>query len=92
MTDHPTPGRAICTICGADVPHYYAGSSGACFDCRLAAHIPPWYAAAERYAYDPAVGHANATRRPSTGMDWLDQSPTRICDALAMCPRKPKGR
>jgi len=90
MTDQPAPGRAICCACGADVPAIYVGSSGACFDCQVAAHIPPWYATAERYVFDPAVGHENATRTPSTGLDWLDQSPTRICDALVACRLKPK--
>jgi len=74
-----------CTICGAMVPAIYVGSSGACYECRLASFIPPWYKKAERYEYDPAWGHSNATRKPATGVDWLDEGHVRICDALLMC-------
>jgi hypothetical protein len=71
-----------CPICGSVVPSIYVGSSGACVECRLAGFIPAWYQKAEKYEYVEQYGHANATRKPPTGIEWLDQGRVRICDAL----------
>ena len=80
-----------CPMCNALVPEIYLGSGGACFDCRLASFVPPWYPKAEKYVYVEAYGHSNATRKPAMGIEWLDAGRIRICDAM-MCARKPQRR
>ena len=83
-------GNPRCRVCNQQYPAIYLGSSGVCCECRWAAYLPSWYKKAEKYMYDPIWGHKNATRRPATGVSFLDESHIRVCDALEACPQKPQ--
>ena len=58
-----------CTVCGGGVE---GGVQTTCYGCHLDSLIPGWYCGAEGYEYIPAYGHANATRKPMTGLAILD--------------------
>jgi hypothetical protein len=49
--------------------------------------VPAAYEGREQYAYDPAVGHRNATAHPPTGVPVLDQTPQRIRDVAETAGR-----
>lgn len=48
-----------------------------CLECFIIAHIPRDYERRERYEHD------NATRRPLTGVEWLDGGVCRMYGAPA---------
>ena len=77
---------AECASCRQEYPAYYL-AGGLCDGCRWDTWIPGDYSARERYEYDPAWGHANRTRRPATGIDFLDSGPS-VFDALRMANYK----
>ena len=84
-------GNPRCRVCNQQYPAIYLGSSGVCCECRWAAYLPSWYKRAEKYEFVEQFGHANATRTPRTGIDWLDESHLRVCDLLMMGTKKPQA-
>ena len=79
-----------CKRCGETIPAYYC-SRGLCDDCKWDTWIPPGHQRREEYKFDPAWGHANATRRPRLGTDFLDHRQLMPSDVLPMCLHRPKG-
>ncbi len=77
MTKPPPSDGPCCIVCGIPTPPLYL-TAGHCETCRLATWLPDDYQKQERYQYDPAEGHANATRRPSAGVALLNGHPPRI--------------
>ena len=61
----------------------YLRGDGLCEECYLASLLPPWYKAAEKYL------NGNATRKPNTGVPWLDTSTPSLRE-MAICRKKPK--
>jgi hypothetical protein len=81
-----------CPVCGQDTKgRTYTGPAGhtvvirrrrmdaatVCLECFIAAHLPPGYERRERYVQN------NATRRPATGVAWLDEGLRRVRSAPA---------
>ena len=79
---------AKCTQCGNSVPAYYI-SGGLCDGCKWDTWIPPGYQKKEKCEMDPGWGHANATRRPLLGVEFLDHH-NHVWETIAACRRKPK--
>ena len=74
---------ARCRLCGDKIAgvHDPANPPAICEGCHLDAMLPRDYEEREDYAYDPAFGHSNARRSPSTGVRVLDDRPGRIADS-----------
>lgn len=79
MSLSPFQPPMTCPRCGRRGPAFYF-ASGVCDDCRWDAWIPRDYAAREKYVYDPAWKHANATRRPPLGVAFLDARASIRCE------------
>ena len=80
-----------CACCHSPVPAYYLTIQGLCDDCKWVTWIPKGYARRECYENDPLWGHENATRRPPTGVEFLDRRRKLVSDAVPMCRRKPRA-
>jgi len=88
-------GLSLCRNCWARVPeHYMVGV--VCYGCHLDGYIPEGYERSEAYRPDPLWGHANATRHPPLGVEFLDDRGGRRDGEALMPTRRPnrlgKGR
>ena len=61
-----------------------------CDACQCDSWIPDLRAfqVAECYRFDATWGHANATERPATGIDWLDRKSQSVFEYLKACKHK----
>ena len=83
-------GDPVCRKCGDVVPAYYTVGR-LCYCCHLDSYIPSGYQKAEQYRRDPIWGHMNATKRPSLGVPFLDESGPRMELLLLMSRRQPRA-
>lgn len=64
----------FCGVCGGKTENVTADI---CYGCHLAGFLPAGYQKRERYLWDSAFAHLNATAHPQTGNALLDSTPRR---------------
>ena len=52
-----------CPKCRDEYPDYYRAASGLCDECDAVKQLPRGARKRERYRFDEAIGHSNATCR-----------------------------
>ncbi|MCE5277178.1 MAG: hypothetical protein ABFD92_16745 [Planctomycetaceae bacterium] len=81
------PQPPVCTVCGGKIERPSASCPDVCYGCWLDSLVPDDYWVAESYSYSSYAGHRNATLRPPTGVEILDESLKHLPPSMQAVPR-----